>query len=190
VAGEASQMERIRSANGLRDRLTAVEEFEYPSPQVLPATALEEYATKFPKAVVIGKSNAANPKGAQVLAREVISAMKVPPGARLIFISMPRERCVAPALTEMRHDELLRLGKFAGTLVRRFAPRPVYFLIPGAVAKGPPSALNSATCAMPLYVELCADMVILQSERWEKSPWASNREMHDYTVTSTVTVAP
>ncbi|CAE8640944.1 unnamed protein product, partial [Polarella glacialis] len=146
VAGEASQMERIRSANGLRDRLTAVEEFEYPSPQVLPATALEEYATKFPKAVVIGKSNAANPKGAQVLAREVISAMKVPPGARLIFISMPRERCVAPALTEMRHDELLRLGKFAGTLVRRFAPRPVYFLIPGAVAKGPPSALNSATC--------------------------------------------
>eukprot|EP00439_Symbiodinium_sp_Y106_P054906 s6635_g7.t1 len=30
----------------------------------------EEYAQKFPKSVVIGKSNAANPKGAQVLARE------------------------------------------------------------------------------------------------------------------------
>ncbi|CAJ1428773.1 unnamed protein product, partial [Effrenium voratum] len=70
VAGDTEQLQRIRAANGLRDRLTAVEEFEFPSPMVLPASALEEYATKFPKAVVIGRSNAANPKGAQSLARE------------------------------------------------------------------------------------------------------------------------
>lgn len=71
VAGDAAQMERIRAANGLRDRLSAVEEFDFPAPLVLPAAALEDYALKFPKSVVIGRSNAANPKGAQVLAREV-----------------------------------------------------------------------------------------------------------------------
>jgi len=172
VAGDSCQMDRIRAANGLRDRLTAVEEFDFPAPMVLPASALEEYAQKFPKSVVIGKSNAANPKGAQVLAREVVSATKVPPGARLVFISVPRDRCVAPTLADMRHDELLRLGKFGSWLIKRLSPRPVFFLIPGAVAKGPPAALNAGTCAWPLYVELCTDMVLLASERWQKSPWA------------------
>mmetsp|Transcript_25445 Transcript_25445/g.57580 ORF Transcript_25445/g.57580 Transcript_25445/m.57580 type:complete len:497 (+) Transcript_25445:82-1572(+) len=172
VAGDVPQMDRIRAANGLRDRLTAVEEFDFPAPLVLPAAALEEYSQKFPKSVVIGRSNAANPKGAQGLAREVVSATKVPPGARLVFVSVPRERCVAPALADMRHDELLRLGKFGSWLIKRLSPRPVYFLVPGAIAKGPPAALNSATCAWPLYVELCTDMVILESERWQKSPWA------------------
>ena len=71
VAGSVAQMERIRAANGLRDRLTAVEDFDLPVPLLLAATALEEYATKWPKSVVIGRSNAANPKGAQVLAKEV-----------------------------------------------------------------------------------------------------------------------
>ena len=32
--------------------------------------------------------------------------------------------------------------------------------------------MNAATCAWPLYVELCSDMVLLHSERWLKSPWA------------------
>ncbi|CAK9078107.1 unnamed protein product [Durusdinium trenchii] len=88
-----------------------------------------------------------------------------------------------------------------GALLRRLAPRPVYFLLPGAVAKagsddgvvcsdvvisfrmtaifaelkpqrGPPTALNAATCAWPLYIELCSDVVLLDSERWQKSPWA------------------
>eukprot|EP00913_Durusdinium_trenchii_P018075 g16984.t1 len=58
-----------------------------------------------------------------------------------------------------------------GALLRRLAPRPVYFLLPGAVAKGPPTALNAATCAWPLYIELCSDVVLLDSERWQKSPW-------------------
>eukprot|EP00439_Symbiodinium_sp_Y106_P082178 s842_g21.t1 len=73
---------------------------------------------------------------------------------------------------DMRHDELLRLGKFGSWLIKRLSPRPVFFLIPGAVAKGPPAALNAGTCAWPLYVELCTDMVLLASERWQKSPWA------------------
>ncbi|CAE7227712.1 unnamed protein product [Symbiodinium natans] len=34
VAGDTSQMDRIRAANGLRDRLTAVEEFDFPTPMV------------------------------------------------------------------------------------------------------------------------------------------------------------
>eukprot|EP00913_Durusdinium_trenchii_P018072 g16982.t1 len=42
VSGDAVQMERIRSANGLRDRLVAVEEFDFPPPIVLPASALED----------------------------------------------------------------------------------------------------------------------------------------------------
>eukprot|EP00933_Yihiella_yeosuensis_P071064 TRINITY_DN7925_c0_g1_i1.p1 TRINITY_DN7925_c0_g1~~TRINITY_DN7925_c0_g1_i1.p1 ORF type:complete len:469 (-),score=104.38 TRINITY_DN7925_c0_g1_i1:438-1844(-) len=171
VSGDKSQMDVIRSANGLRDRLQAVESFEYPVPQVIAASAMEEYSKKFPKSVVIGKSNASNPKGAQLLSREVTSSMKVPPGSRLVFVSMPRDKCVAPGLDAMRHDELLRLGKLGGWLVKRYAPRPVYFLLPGCVAKGPPSALASAACAFPLYVELCSDLVILESERWHKSPW-------------------
>jgi len=172
VAGDATHMERVRAANGLRDRLDAIEEFQLPTPQVIPVQALEEYSKKFPKAVVIGRSNAANPKGAQILAKEVITAKNISPGSRLIFVSMPRDRCVAPALAEMRHDELLRLGKFAGWVEKRLAPRPVYFLLPGTAAKGPPSVMSSATCAWPLYVELCTDLVILESDRWQKSPWS------------------
>jgi len=172
VAGTATHMDRIRAANGLSDRLDAIEEFQFPTPQVIPVQALEEYSKKFPKAVVIGRSNAANPKGAQVLTREVVSATKIAPGSRVIFVSIPRDRCVAPSLAEMRHDELLRLGKFAGWVEKRLAPRPVYFLLPGTVAKGPASVLSSATCAWPLYVELCTDVVILESERWQKSPWS------------------
>ncbi|CAK9078159.1 unnamed protein product [Durusdinium trenchii] len=66
---------------------------------------------------------------------------------------------------------LTQLGKFGAWLLKRLAPRPVYFLLPGAVAKGPPTALNAATCAWPLYIELCSDVVLLDSERWQKSPW-------------------
>ena len=66
VAGGAAQMERIRSANSLKDRLAVIEEFNYPVPQLIPASAVEEYCKKFPKSVVIGRSNAANPKGIQV----------------------------------------------------------------------------------------------------------------------------
>eukprot|EP00929_Paragymnodinium_shiwhaense_P091261 TRINITY_DN51288_c0_g1_i1.p1 TRINITY_DN51288_c0_g1~~TRINITY_DN51288_c0_g1_i1.p1 ORF type:complete len:305 (-),score=84.89 TRINITY_DN51288_c0_g1_i1:97-1011(-) len=71
AAGEASQMEWMKDCNSLKDRLWVLEEYGYPVPQVLPAKALEDYATKFPKSVVIGKSNAANPKGVQVLVREL-----------------------------------------------------------------------------------------------------------------------
>lgn len=172
VAGSQAQMERFRSANGLRDRLEAIEEFNYPAPSVLPATSLEEYGKKFPKAVVIGRSNAANQKGAQVLMKDIISSQRVPPGSRLIFVSMPREKCVAPAIPECRHDELLRLSKFAEWVSRRCAPRAVYFMLPGVTAKGTPSMLNSATCAWPFYAELCTEVVILESERWHKSVWA------------------
>eukprot|EP00913_Durusdinium_trenchii_P018074 g16983.t2 len=67
----------------------------------------QDYGKKFPKSVVIGRANAANPKGAQMLAREVVSATKISPGSRLVFISMPRDRCVAPALArdEVRRDQ-------------------------------------------------------------------------------------
>lgn len=173
VSGDEGQAERIRVANGVKDRLTVIEESQYPPPLVLPATVLEEYAKKFPKSVVIGRTNAANPKGVQVLTRGVTSASRVPPGSRVVFISMPRDRtCVGPALADTRHDELIRLGKFAEWMAKRCAPRPVYFLLPGAVAKGPPAALNAATCAWPLYVALCSEVVALESSRWHASPWA------------------
>eukprot|EP00971_Amphidinium_carterae_P111539 2209015-Amphidinium_carterae.1 len=59
-------------------------------------------------------------------------ATKVPPGARVIFASVPRDRvCVAPALADTRHDELLRLGKLAEKARKLSAPHPVYFLLPG-----------------------------------------------------------
>ena len=77
-------------------------------------------------------------------------------------------RCVAPQVADMRHDELLRLGtlrktwrdlapgKFGAWItkpgssrgyynrqpVRRVAPRPVYFLVPGASAKEPHEFLS------------------------------------------------
>jgi len=173
VAGSAEHMERIRTANSLRDRLAVVEEFNYPVPQLLPGTAVEEYCTKFPKSVVIGRSNAANPKGLQILSRDVTMATKVPPGARVIFVSIPRDRvCVAPQLAETRHDELLRLGKLAEKARKLSAPHPVYFLLPGVSARGPPSLLTSAACAWPLYVCLSTDMVVLESDRWQKSSWA------------------
>mmetsp|Transcript_49072 Transcript_49072/g.113715 ORF Transcript_49072/g.113715 Transcript_49072/m.113715 type:complete len:471 (+) Transcript_49072:168-1580(+) len=173
VAGSATQMEWIRSANSLRDKLAVIEEFQYPVPTVMPARALEDYAKKYPKSVVIGKSNAANPKGMTTLVKELMSSLRVPPGARLLFASLPRDRgCVSPPLADARHDELLRLGSFAEWIAKRCAPRPVYFLLPGAVAKGPPSVLSAAACAWPLYVSLCADVIIVESERWRKSNWA------------------
>jgi len=172
VAGDSTQTDRFRSASSLKDRLAFVEEFQYPAPNLIPAAALEEYAKKFPKSVVIGRSNAANPKGVQVLGREVLSSLRVPPGSRIIFASIPRDQCVKPALADMRHDELLRLGKFSEWVVRRCAPRPVYFLLPGIAAKGPPSLLSAATCAWPLYMLLCSDVIVLDSDRWHKSAWA------------------
>mmetsp|Transcript_35554 Transcript_35554/g.98407 ORF Transcript_35554/g.98407 Transcript_35554/m.98407 type:complete len:472 (-) Transcript_35554:412-1827(-) len=172
VAGDGVQMDRLRSANGLRDRLAVIEEFQYPAPQLISAAALEEYVQKYPKSVVIGRSNVANPKGVQALGREIVGSQRVQPGSRLIFVSMPRERCVAPPLAEMRHDELLRLGRFGSWVLKRCAPRPVYFLLPGIAAKGPPTALNAATCAWPLYLALCSDVVALESERWQRSSWA------------------
>lgn len=173
AAGDSDQMEWIRSCSGLTDLLAAIEWFNYPVPQFVPSEALENYAKKFPKSIVIGQSKAANPKGIQVLGREVTSSLKLPPHSRLIFVSMPREKaCVAPSLPEMRHDELLRLGKFAEWVAKRSAPRPVFFLLPGTVAKGPPSVLSSATCAWPLYMTICTDVIIMNSERWQKSPWA------------------
>eukprot|EP00971_Amphidinium_carterae_P086737 1716373-Amphidinium_carterae.1 len=54
VAGNVEHMERVRTANSLRDKLAVVEEFNYPVPQLLPGAALEEYCAKFPKSVVIG----------------------------------------------------------------------------------------------------------------------------------------
>jgi len=173
VGGDAQQMEWMKDCNSLRDRLWVIEEYEYPTPQLLPASALAEYAKKFPKSVVIGRSNAVNPKGAQVLAREITMASRVPPSSRIIFASMPRDRaCVAPALTDMRHDELIRLGKLAEWATKRCAPRPVFFLLPGTVTKGPPTALTSATCAWPLYLAMSTDVVVVESDRWRKSPWS------------------
>uniref|UniRef100_A0A7S4T1B4 Uncharacterized protein n=1 Tax=Alexandrium monilatum TaxID=311494 RepID=A0A7S4T1B4_9DINO len=172
AAGDAAQMERFRSANGLSDRLAIVEEFQHPAPQLLPAAALADYAQRFPKSVVIGRSNAAHPKGIQALGREAVSATRAAAGARLIFASVPREQCVAPPLADMRHDELVRLGKFSAWVAKRCAPRPVYFLLPSVAAKGPPTALAAATCAWPLYLGLCTDVVALESERWRRSAWA------------------
>lgn len=171
ISGVPDQVEKLRSANGLRDRLAVIEHYQYPAPQIVPATVLEEYAKKFPKSVVIGRSNAANPKGVQVISREIISSLRAPALSRLIFVSMPRDRCVAPPLSEMRHDELIRLGKMAAWAVKRYT-QPVYFFIPGLAAKGPPAALAAATCAWPLYASLCTDMVVLESDRWHKSSWA------------------
>ncbi|CAK0843093.1 unnamed protein product [Prorocentrum cordatum] len=173
VAGDREQMDWMRDCNSLTDRVWVIEECEYPVPLLLPASALQEYGKKFPKSVVIGRSGAMNPKGVPLLQKEVTSATRVAPGARIVFVSMPRERsCVGPPLAEMRHDELIRLGKFAGWLAKRCEPRAVYFVLPGTVAKGPPSALAAATCAWPLYVSLCTDVVCLDSERWKKSAWA------------------
>ena len=40
------------------------------------------------------------------------------PGDGVVFISMARERlCVSPPVTDLRHDELLRIGEFAGWAV-------------------------------------------------------------------------
>mmetsp|Transcript_55756 Transcript_55756/g.121859 ORF Transcript_55756/g.121859 Transcript_55756/m.121859 type:complete len:470 (-) Transcript_55756:86-1495(-) len=172
VAGDSEYMEWFRTAASLKDKLTAIEEMSYPATQLLPAASLEVYAKKFPKSVVIGHSNAAHPKGAQLLLRDVCMAANAPPGARIIFISVPRDKCVAPGLTEMRHDDLLRLSKFAEWVSKRCTPRPVYFVLPGIAAKGPTSLLTAATCAWPLTVEICTDMLLLDSERWKKSPWA------------------
>merc|ERR1712183_475733 len=33
-------------------------------------------------------------------------------------------------------------------------------------------ALAAATCAWPLYMSLCTDVVVVESERWQKSCWA------------------
>lgn len=175
VAGDNAQLEMLRTANSLTDRLVVMEAFQYPVPQALPASALEEYSQKFSKAVVIGRSNASNPKGTQFLNREITSCSRLPVGSRLVFVSLPRpdiRNCVAPKLEDIRQDELLRLGKLAGWMAKRCAPRLVYFLLPGIVAKGPPSLLGAATCAWPLYVSLATEVVIVDSERWKQSPWA------------------
>merc|ERR1712139_647646 len=42
----------------------------------------------------------------------------------------------------------------------------------GMAAKGPTSVLNSAACAWPLYLTLRTDVVIVDSDRWQKSCWA------------------
>merc|ERR1719291_1607559 len=199
VAGDREQMDWMKDCNSLTDRLWVIEECEYPVPLLLPASALQEaqmaligeeatlrgdwrwghrraaplepqeYGKKFPKSVVIGRSNAMNPKGVPLLQKEVTSATRVAPSARIVFVSMPRDRsCVGPPLADTRHDELIRLGKFAGWLAKRCEPRAVYFVLPGLVAKGPPSSLAAATCAWPLYVSLCTDVVCLGSERWKK----------------------
>lgn len=173
VAGDQEQKEWVKNANGLHGILSVIEWFEYPIPNVIPAGALAEYATKFPKSIVIGQSKAGNPKGIEMLRRDVTSSQLVPANSRIVFISMPRERnCISPALTDLRHDELLRIGKFASWVVKRCSPRPVYFMLPSMVAKGPASLLNSATCAWPLYLTLCTDVVAVDSDRWHKSYWA------------------
>ena len=59
------QASKKKSAKAcLEDRLTAVEEFEFPGPLVLPATALEDYAAKFPKSV---RGTQGNGKGCDFL---------------------------------------------------------------------------------------------------------------------------
>merc|ERR1719158_1213498 len=45
-------------------------------------------------------------------------------------------------------------------------------MLPSLAAKGPASLLSSATCAWPLYLTLCTDIVVVESERWHKSCWA------------------
>merc|ERR1719291_1217948 len=55
--------------------------------------------------------------------------------------------------------------------MKRISPRPLYFMMPSVVTKGPPTVLSSATCAWPLYLSLCTDVVVVQSDRWEKSLW-------------------
>merc|ERR1719272_571470 len=157
----------------MQGTLTVIEWFNYPVPQVMPASALAEYATKFPKSIVIGQSKSGNPKGIEMLRREITSASLVPANSRIVYISMPRDRtCVSPAVTDLRHDELLRIGKFAGWVAKRCLPRPVFFLLPSMATKGPTSMLNSATCAWPLYLTLCTDVVVVESDRWHKSCWA------------------
>jgi len=177
VAGDQETMEWLRSATSLKDKIAAIEECQYPIPLLVPATALVDYQKKCPKSVVIGKSNVANPKGMQALAKEVMSASLIPLGARLVLASLPRAQggversCIGPALAQTRHDDLLRLGKLAGWMIQRCAPRPVFFLLPGLAAKGPTTALAAATCAWPLFVDVCTDIILLDSDRWHKSPW-------------------
>lgn len=173
VAGDKEQMEWVRNANGLHDILGVLEWFHYPVPAVLPTSALVQYTEKFSKAIVIGQSKAGNPKGIDMLKRELTSTSLIPLNARIVYISMPRERsCIAPPVADLRHDDLMRIGKFAGWVAKRCAPRPVYFMLASMVAKGPVSLLNSATCAWPLYLTLCTDVVVVESDRWHKSCWA------------------
>merc|ERR1719313_469161 len=88
IFGDKQQMDAIRTCNSLKDRLRVLEKFEYPVPNVLPASSLAEYSKKFAKAIVIGRSNAANPKGCQYLAKEIVSTLNVPQGSRIIFASV------------------------------------------------------------------------------------------------------
>eukprot|EP00928_Gymnodinium_smaydae_P009928 TRINITY_DN13724_c0_g1_i1.p1 TRINITY_DN13724_c0_g1~~TRINITY_DN13724_c0_g1_i1.p1 ORF type:complete len:479 (-),score=122.28 TRINITY_DN13724_c0_g1_i1:126-1562(-) len=173
IGGDKEQMEWVRNANGMMDLLGVIEWFQYPTPNLIPASAFVEYIKKFPKAVVIGNSKAGNPKGLQMLVREVTSSLLAPANSRVIYLSMPRDKqCVAPTMTELRHDELLRIGTLAEWVLKRCAPRPVYFLLPSAAAKGTTTVLASSTCAWPLYMSLCTEVVVVDSERWHKSPWA------------------
>mmetsp|Transcript_11238 Transcript_11238/g.18620 ORF Transcript_11238/g.18620 Transcript_11238/m.18620 type:complete len:526 (+) Transcript_11238:54-1631(+) len=173
VSGDKAQMEWVRNANGLHDILGILEWFHYPVPAVLPTSALVQYTEKFSKSIVIGQSKAGNPKGIDMLKRELTSTSLIASNARIVYISMPRERtCISPPVAELRHDDLMRIGKFAGWVAKRCAPRPVFFLLASMAAKGPTSLLNSATCAWPLYLTLCTDIVVVESDRWQKSHWA------------------
>eukprot|EP00746_Dinoflagellata_sp_MGD_P010660 gnl/MRDRNA2_/MRDRNA2_122081_c0_seq1.p1 gnl/MRDRNA2_/MRDRNA2_122081_c0~~gnl/MRDRNA2_/MRDRNA2_122081_c0_seq1.p1 ORF type:complete len:455 (+),score=106.98 gnl/MRDRNA2_/MRDRNA2_122081_c0_seq1:60-1424(+) len=172
VLTEAELLTRFRVANGLKDRIGVIESLkDYPVPEVVPASALSEYAKKHPKSIVIGHSNVAQPKGVQALMREIVSASAVPSGARLVFASTPREQCATPAIEKMRHDELLRLGKLAGWLEQYLKPKPVYFLIPGACVKDMPSMQASASCSWFCYHALCDYHVIVHSARWHTGAW-------------------
>lgn len=78
---------------------------------------------------------------------------------------------MSPALEKMRHDELLRLGKFAGWITQHLSPKPVYFLLPGTVVKELPSLAASASCVWFLYHALCDYTVIVHSSRWHTGAW-------------------
>lgn len=172
VVTEADTLSRFRLANGLKDRVGVIESLkDYPVPSVVPTSALAEYAKKHPKSIVIGHSNQAQPKGVQAMMREVVSASAVPSGAKLVFASVPRDRCADPPVEKMRHDELLRLGKLAGWLEQYLAPKPVYLLIPGVCVKDMPSLQAAASCMWFCYHALCDYHVIVHSSRWHTGAW-------------------
>lgn len=89
---------------------------------------------------------------------------------RVLAVSPERDSCCPAGVP--KPEEIRRLAAVAASLQQNGgAEMPVYFLHPGFCTKALPCLRGAASCAWPLYIQICQGVLCVQTEHHAHKAW-------------------